>query len=190
MKKIFLLIGLSVLSFATFAEKVPTVIVNKSNGGWTAILNLYNYVNYTPGELTPTGVGQLDCCGAGFIACRLPNTGQAMVNVGNSVVTVTDANKLSAFKTAINDVIEQYENAQTQANNTATATVTSQPLCKKVPSSYTKTIAFQSEEKGNGAKKKGSTYVVRGVVTSSNGGNSTMKIYIEQVNLLSMLGGN
>lgn len=181
---------MSVLSFATFAEKVPTVIVNKSNGGWTAILNLYNYVNYTPGDLTPTGVGQLDCCGAGFTACRLPNTGQAMVNVGNSVVTVTDANKLSAFKTAINDVIEQYENAQTQANNTATATVTSQPLCKKVPSSYTKTIAFQSEEKGNGAKKKGSTYVVRGVVTSSNDGNSTMKIYIEQVNLLSMLGGN
>ena len=60
-------------SFDAFADKVPAVVVNKSQGGFTALLNLYNYVTYTPASLSSTGVGQLDCVGSGYTACRVPN---------------------------------------------------------------------------------------------------------------------
>ena len=72
MKKILFLIGLSILTFGAFAEKVPTVIVNKSQGGFTAIFNLYNYVSYTPADVSANGIGHLDCSGSGFSACRIP----------------------------------------------------------------------------------------------------------------------
>lgn len=185
MKKFFLLIGLSILSFASFAEKVPAVIVNKSQGGFTAVLNMYNYVSYTPPEATSNGIGRLDCSGNGFSPCRVPNSGISTVNVGNSTITVSDPAKLNAFKTAINDVIAMYENAV--VNNTNQNTVTNSH--KIVPNSYTKTIAINNASKG-GKKAKTETFVVRGVVSSHNGNNSTMKIYIEQTNLLSIGGGN
>lgn len=180
MKKFLLVIGLSVLSFATFAEKVPTVVVNKGQGGWTAILNMYNYVTYTPAELTPTGVGQLDCSGIGFTACRLPNCTSLNVNNGNVVYPETDNGKLNAFRTAINDVISQFEAAQEHATAEG-----SQGNVKGIPSTYTKTLSFSSPSKG-GPNKKSTTYVVRGVVTSSAGNSSTMKIYIEQANILNV----
>ena len=184
MKKFFLLIGLSILSFASFAEKVPAVIVNKSQGGFTAILNMYNYVSYTPPEATANGIGHLDCSGNGFSPCRVPSCGTSTVNVGNSTITVSDPAKLNAFKTAINDVISMYENAV--VNCTDQNRVTSFP--KAIPNMYTKTIAINNTKGGKKAKPE--TFVVRGVVSSPNGNSSTMKIYIEQANLLSTGLGN
>lgn len=184
MKKFFLLIGLSVLSFATFAEKVPSVVVNKQQGGFTAIINMYNYVTYTPAELTNSGIAELDCRGSGFTMCRVPNCSSYQVNNGTLVDIVTDPGQLAAFRQAINDVIIQYETA---LENNASA-IQSGSTPKNVPTVYTKTIAFNNPSKGAGLKKSPETYVVRGVVTSANGDNSTMKIYIEKTNILSVVG--
>ena len=184
MKKFVLFIGLTVLSFGAFAEKSPAIVVNKYNGGWTAILNLYNYVTYTPAELSATGVGQLDCSGGGFTACRVPNCTALPVNDGNLVVNVTDAPRLNAFMQAVNNVIIQYEAALEQ-QACATDKQTSSKAAT-VPSVYTKTLALPSKTN----VKKTDTYVVRGVVTTSNENGSTMKIYIEKVNLIPALGSN
>ena len=180
MKKFLLLIGLSIFTFGAFAEKVPAVIVNKSQGGFTAIFNLYNYVSYTPAEVSANGVGHLDCSGTGFTACRLPNCNALNVNSGNSFAAETDASKLQSFKNAINDVIQQYETAL--ENNAAATHSTS----KGVPTTYTKTIAFSAKGSGKIGKTKMETYVVRGVVTSSTASTSTMKIYIERVPVLAI----
>ena len=186
MKKLLFIIGLSVMAFGAFAEKVPSVVVNKYNGGWTAILNLYNYVNYTPAEASPTGIAQLDCSGSGFTACRVPNCTALDVNNGNSVIHITDAGKLTAFQQAINDVIVQYETAVEQsivshANNNEKGV--------SVPTTYTKTIAIATGP-GTGYGKKKDTYVVRGVVKSSTANTSTLEIYIEKVELSAMAGIN
>ena len=186
MKKILLFIGLSIFSFSVFAGKVPSVIVNKSNGGLTAIINMYNYVNYTPPELTTTGVGQLDCNGYGFISCRIPTCSSMPVNVGNSVVQINDAARLQAFQTAINDVLSQYETAQANYSNSS---ANGQPKGPAIPTVYTKTVAMNSSPAQVGNKKKVDTYVVRGVVTASTATTSTMKIYIEKVDL-NMVFGN
>lgn len=186
MKKILLFIGLSMFSFGAFAEKVPSVVVNKSQGGLTAIVNLYNYVHYTPAEASATGIGQLDCSGSGFTACRVPNCSGLNVIVGNSVTTVTDLSKIQALKNAVNDVINQYEVAQ---NTYAQAVATNGNSTKgtTIPSKYSKTIAFTSPASSSSATHKlpTETYVVSGVVTSSTANASTMKIYIEKVNLTS-----
>lgn len=183
MKKILLFIGLSVMTFGAFATKVPSVVVNKSNGGWTALLNLYNYVTYTPAELSPTGVGQLDCTGNGFTACRVPNCTGLNVNDGNSVTFITDAGKIVSFKNAINDVIAQYESAQAATMNPNSDKAAYVPTC------YTKTISFSGKAIGNG-KKKQDTFVVRGVVKANSGNSSTMEIYIEKVDLFAIAGNN
>lgn len=186
MKKLLLFIGLSVMTFGAFAEKVPSVVVNKYNGGWTAILNLYNYVSYTPAELSPTGVGQLDCSGGGFTPCRVPNCTSLDVNDGNTVIHVTEASKLTAFQQAINDVIVQHEIAVEQH---IAAQAHGDAKGVSVPSTYTKTIAMATGPgAGNGKKKE--TYVVRGVVKSSTANTSTLEIYIEKVDLFTMAGSN
>lgn len=186
MKKLLLFVGLTVMTFGAFAEKVPSVIVNKYNGGWTAILNLYNYVNYTPAQISPSGVAQLDCTGSGFTACRVPSCTSLNVNDGNTVIPITDAGKLTAFQQAINDVIVQYETAVEQS---ATAHANSSEKGVSVPSSYSKTIAMAANATTGNAKKQ-ETYVVRGIVTKSNSTSSTLTIYIEKVNLNVMLGSN
>ena len=186
MKKTLLLIGLSILTFGAFAEKVPSVIVNKSQGGFTAIFNLYNYVSYTPAEVSANGVGHLDCTGTGFSACRIPNCCALNVINGNSVSVETESGKLLSFKNAINDVIQQYETA---LENNASA-IASGTAIKAVPTTYTKTIAFATKGVGKLEKKKTETYVVRGVVTSSTSNASTMKIYIEKTNFLAIVGSN
>ena len=187
MKKLVLFIGLTVLSFGAFAEKVPSIVVNKYNGGWTALLNMYNYVTYTPGELTGTGVGQLDCSGSGFTACRVPNCTSLTVIDGSSTTTVTDAGKINAFMVAVNNVISQYEDAQAQYMEAAAKSDGSKGV--SVPSVYTKTIAMASNAGGLNAQKT-VTYVVRGEVTASGPNSSTMKIYIEKVNMLTPVSGN
>ncbi|MCR4826083.1 MAG: hypothetical protein K5882_03935 [Bacteroidales bacterium] len=182
MKKILFLIGLSILTFGAFAEKVPSVIVNKSQGGVTAIFNLYNYVSYSPGEVNSDGVGHLDCSGSGFSACRVPNCNALNINNGMTVSVETESGKLNSFRQAINDVIQQYETAI--ANN-ATAVASGSPE-KAVPSTYTKKLAFASKGSSKSSKKKTEAYIVRGVVTASTANTSTMKIYIEKTNLLNV----
>ena len=183
MKKFFLLIGLSVLSFATFAEKVPSVIVNKQQGGLSAIINMYNYVTYTPAELTSSGIAELDCRGSGYTFCRVPNCSPCPVNNGNTVNIASDPVLLESFKNAFNDVIMQHETAVDNANATPVGQAP-----KSVPTVFTKTIAINNPAKGSGQNKRPDTYVVRGVVTSDNGGNTTMKIYIEKANIFSIAG--
>ncbi len=171
-------------SFGAFAEKVPSVIVNKSQGGLTAIVNLYNYVHYTPAEASATGIGQLDCSGSGFTACRVPNCSGLNVNVGNSVATVSEYSKTQALKNAINDVIGQYESAQSTANQEANAN-NHGIKDTTIPSKYSKTISFTNSVNASSGKHKvpTETYVVSGVVTSATANSSTMKIYIDKVNL-------
>lgn len=187
MKKLVLFIGLTVLSFGAFAEKVPAIVVNKYNGGWTAILNLYNYVTFTPAELSPTGIGQLDCSGGGFTACRVPNCAHLTVNDGNAVGTVTEYGKVNALMAAINNIITQYEEAQEQAMDATSKH--SSIKGASVPNVYTKTIAFPNSP-GSPNAKKAETYVVRGVVTASDATSSSMKIYIEKANLLPSVSSN
>ena len=182
MKKILFLIGLSVLTFGAFAEKVPSVIVNKSQGGVTAIFNLYNYVSYSPAEVNSDGIGHLDCTGSGFSACRVPNCNSLNVINGNTVSVETESGKLNSFMLAINDVIQQYETA---LENNAAAIAAGFPA-KAVPTTYTKKIAIAVKGSSKLVKKKTETYVVRGVVTASTSNTSTMKIYIEKTNLLNV----
>lgn len=183
-----LFIGLTVMAFGAFAEKVPSVVVNKYNGGWTAIFNLYNYVCFTPAESSPTGVGQLDCSGGGFTACRIPNCTSLDVNSGNSVLHITEAGKLASFQQAINDVIVQYETAVEQSLSASASNNSSKGL--SVPTTYSKTIALSTGSSSSASGKKKETYVVRGVVTESNATSSTMKIYIEKVDLFAVAGSN
>ncbi|MBQ6156433.1 MAG: hypothetical protein IJK22_07505 [Bacteroidales bacterium] len=187
MKKLLLFIGLTVFTFSAFAEKVPAVVVTKSNGGWTAILNLYNYVSYTPADLSPTGVGQLECSGGGFTACRVPNCTHLTVNNGTAVSTVSESSKVNALQAAINNVIIQYEAAQEQ--NMDSAVKPNAGKGASIPSVYTKTIAFANNS-GTSKANKTETYVVRGVVTASDANSSTMKIYIEKTNLLPSVSSN
>ena len=186
MKKILLFIGLSIFSFGAFAEKVPAVIVNKQQGGLTALINLYNYVSYTPAELSPNGFAQLNCSGSGFSACRVPNCSTLPVNVMNGIENVTETSRIQAFVSAINNVINQYETALESYS-------CSSPNGEKganVPSVYTKTLAFATPASGIGKLKKTETYVVRGVVTTSTSSSSTMKVYIEKVDFNNLTAGN
>lgn len=186
MKKFLLFIGLTVFTFSAFAEKVPSVVVNKQQGGVTALLNLYNHVSYTPPELTSTGVGQLDCWGSGFSPCRVPDNAHLLVNEGNTVSPVSETNKVNALLAAVNNVIIQYEAALEQ--NMESAIKPNAGKGSSVPSVFTKTIAVGNT--GGANVNKPETYVVRGVVTASNASTSTMKIYIEKVDILSTLSNN
>ncbi|MBQ2514140.1 MAG: hypothetical protein II535_02980 [Bacteroidales bacterium] len=182
MKKLVLFMGLTVLSFAAFAEKVPAVIVSKQHGGLSAIFNRYNHVDYTPADQTSNGIAKLDCYGSGFTACRVPICASLPVNDGSTVVHITDAGMLNAFLSAANNVVVQYESALEQC--VASNNKPNSSKATTVPSVYTKTIAVAN----NNATTKADTYVVRGVVTSSTANASTMTIYIEKVNILSSLG--
>ena len=186
MKKFLLIIGLTAFTFGAFAEKVPSVIVNKAQGGWTAFFNLYNYVNYTPADASATGVGQLDCHGSGFTACRVPNCTGLNVYDGGVLSNVTEGAKLQAFTTAINDVIGQFEAAQEQH---ASAIASGGNIKAPMPTVFTKTIAIGGNYSGP-AIKKNKTCVVRGVVTKNTSAGSTLKIYIESVNLTASVSGN
>ena len=187
MKKLLLFIGLTIFTFSAFAEKVPAVVVNKYNGGWTAILNLYNYVTYTPAELSATGIGQLDCSGGGFTACRVPNCTHLTVNDGGAATSISESSKVNALQTAINNVIIQYEAAQEHSMDASVKPNASKG--SSIPSVYTKTIAFANNAGGSKTNQT-ETYVVRGVVTASDANSSTMKIYIEKVNILPSVSSN
>lgn len=174
------------MTFGAFAGKVPSVVVNKYNGGWMALLNLYNYVTYTPADVSPNGIGQLDCSSSGFTACRVPNCSSMNVNDGSMVCNITDASKLNAFNAAINDVIVQYETALEQSQSSPTHKGNSKAA---VPTVYSKQIVLTNSANGASLNKQ-EHYVVRGVVTTLSDQSSTMKIYIEKVNLTIASGSN
>jgi len=184
MKKMLFILGLTILTFGAFAEKTPSIVVNKQQGGFTALFNLYNYVHYTPSELSPTGVAQLDCTGSGFSACRVPNCSNLIVNEGSSITTISDAGKVAALMAGVNNVIVQFEAAQEQ--NMSSSIKQTNSKGSSMPSVFTKTIAMAN---GNNASKM-DTYVVRGVVTSCTANSSTLKIYIEKANILTPVSGN
>ena len=110
------------------------------------------------------------------------------VNSGNSVLHITEAGKLASFQQAINDVIVQYETAVEQSQSASASNNSSKGL--SVPTTYSKTIALSTGSSSSASGKKKETYVVRGVVTESNATSSTMKIYIEKVDLFAVAGSN
>lgn len=179
MKKFFLIIGLSVFSLATFAEGIPSVSVNKSQGGWTAILNMYNYVSYTPAESSPDGIAQLNCSGNGFSFCRIPNCTSISVNDGSEMKEITDVSKVNTLISAVNSVIDRLaeNNSDTETEaNTARRTSTSQYV-------KTKKVAFSNPSAKNRAKCD--TYVVKGVSSNNRSADAqTVTIYIDKVDLL------
>lgn len=177
MKKFFLIFGLSVFSLAAFAEGIPSVSVNKSQGGWTAILNMYNYVSYTPAESSPDGIAQLNCSGNGFSFCRIPNCTSITVSDGSEMKEINDISKVNTLVSAINNVIDQLaeNNAETETNS-ARRTSTTQDV-------KTKKVAISNPSAKNRAKCD--TYVVKGVSSNNRSADTqTVKIYIDKVDLL------
>lgn len=176
MKKFFLIIGMSVFSLALFAEGIPAVTVSKSQGGWTAILNMYNYVTYTPAEVSANGVAQLTCVGNGFSFCRVPNCSTLNVNDGQTVVHVSDQTRISSFVNAMNNVLEQMEEEENEAALSGNKNV-------RLSDSKSKKIAFPNPSARG--KLKQDTYVVKAVRTGlqTQDGMGTVNVYIDKVNL-------
>lgn len=125
MKKIFLLIGLSILTCSLWAEGLPSIIIHKTNGGEWAWLNLYNDIYYTPS--TEPGVpARLDCTGRGYSACRVPRDNNIQVaNVlhPNEFTETTAAEQL-AICNAINKIIEASETELVKGRNTGSTSQT------------------------------------------------------------------
>ncbi len=177
MKKIFLFIGLSILSFNIFAEGVPSVSVNKSQGGWTAILNLYNYVTFTPAELTDNGIAQLNCQGSGYSWCRVPNCSTMPASNGVSRIDVTEQAKVNMLANAINQILEQIEN-----DDNANATAISTHRVDNTRKTYTKKLAIKSSE--NRGRVNCDSYVVKAVRNNNPRiGGETIDIFVDKVNL-------
>lgn len=125
MKRFFLLIGLSILTFSLWAEGLPSIIIHKTNGGEWAWLNLYNDIYYTPS--TEPGVpARLDCTGRGYSACRVPrdNNLQATNALRPTEFTETSVAEQLAIANAINSIIEASESALTHGTLSGTAAQT------------------------------------------------------------------
>ncbi len=178
MKKHLLLIGLSILTLGVFAEGVPTVSVSKSQGGWTAVLNLYNYVNYTPAELTDNGIGQLTCQGSGFTWCRIPNCSTLTVNDATNRVAVTDQTKLNMFSDVINEILEHFENEElTDESNNGDNRQRAQ-----IVTSYSKKLSMKNSS--TRGKSLFDSYVIKGIRkinTSTN--EEKIDIFVDKVSL-------
>ena len=111
MKKfIFLLcMGLLVVGFNAKAAK-PDIIVHKSNGGYWAWLNLYNDIKYTPSD--ENSPAMLECMGAGYSRCRVPNVGAYMDNTGvhfGGAGSNVNYGVSSKFAEAVNEIIQYSE---------------------------------------------------------------------------------
>ncbi|MDY6326028.1 MAG: hypothetical protein SPL47_01765 [Bacteroidales bacterium] len=178
MKKIFLFIGLSFFTLGAFAEGVPSVTVNKSQGGWSAIFNLYNYVTYTPAELTDNGVAQLNCQGSGFTWCRVPNCSTMPVNDGSMRIDVTEQTKIDMFTTAINDILGQIENDESANAGTDMGT----RRADNKTSVYTKKLAVAGQV--TRGRVNYDTYVVKAVRKQDlNNGTETVDLFLDKVRL-------
>lgn len=111
MKKLFVLLtmGLALFTLTTnAAPRYPDIIVNKHDGGWSALLNLYNDVVYTPSE-GGDFVGTLDCSGLGYSACRVPRVNA----LGSHLLTLQVPNTAieSKLMDVVNDLIATSEKA-------------------------------------------------------------------------------
>lgn len=160
MKKIFLLLSMITMIFATMARDTPYVVVHKSNGGHWAWLNLYNDILYTPSN----GEGQpatLDCTGAGYSSCRVPRFNAYACT---SIPEVLSAQAQNAIADAINMLIKESEELG------ARGTYSGQK---------SKTIAVS-----NTASRGYDTYFVKAVWNYGSDGEGTMYIYVNQSDLL------
>lgn len=125
MKKIFLLLGLSMLTICTWAKEVPSVIVHKANGAYWAWLNLYNEILYTPAGEDGTPA-RLDCTGSGFSACRVPNVNNlnySTTQADNRRKTPTTAEQ-QAFANAINEILAYSEQMGEQGHRAGSTSKT------------------------------------------------------------------
>lgn len=112
MKKLFLLISICAFSLTMMAGSVPSVIVTKSHGGLTAIINLYNDVTYTPA--INNNLATLNCYGAGFSYCRVPSNALAPTSNGTAIDATTNTQIIHAM----NELIEMSETQVSQGVNT------------------------------------------------------------------------
>jgi len=156
MKKILIFVSIFSMVLGLSARQYPDVIVRKHNGGFWAIFNLYNDIEYTPAD-GEGGFAELDCSGNGFSFCRVP-----MLATGGASNRI-DESETRAITNAVNQVIQYSENLsadQTRfANNTYTLTVA-------VPGSANRRPAY---------------YQVKGVWSYENNGDCIMKITINDV---------
>jgi len=158
MKKLFLLFSICAISLTMMAGSVPSVIVTKSHGGLTAIINLYNDVTYTPA--TNNSLATLNCYGTGFSFCRIPST--ALAPTSNGVVL--DANTNTQIVNAMNELIEMSETQFSQGINTGISS---------------KTIAVASTTCRGGFD----TYSVKGNWNYRSTGDGTMKLTVNKINI-------
>lgn len=162
MKKLLLVLCVCFMGLSLFAQSDrPYVIIHKSNGGWWAWLNLYNDVLYTPSEDDSTPA-RLDCIGAGFSFCRVPNQNPFTLNNNCRVANNVDISPLVVD--AINEIIEKSEENGQRGSLRGTA-------CKK--------IAVRNSNR-NGTD----TYFVQGKWNYNAYGEGELVIYISQSNIL------
>lgn len=118
MKKLALLFVLAVMLCPAFqmtasAEKpVYTLNVNKSNGGFLALFNLYGTVNYAESQAVQVGEFQcvnatLTCTGSGFLRCRVPS--ESGYWLSQNQTTSCRITSPGSFVTTINQLIENSE---------------------------------------------------------------------------------
>lgn len=124
MKKLFVLLTLGIALFSVTtnaAPRYPDIIVNKHDGGWSALFNLYNDVVYTPCE-NGDFVGTLDCSGLGYSACRVPRVNALGPHMYSLQVPNTAIE--SKLMDIVNDLIATSENAAENGNLQGSASKT------------------------------------------------------------------
>lgn len=121
MKKIALLVLFALLAAPSFnkianaaEQPIYTLSVEKSNGGFFALFNLYGNVSYDE-ELSLDGrtiKGRLRCTGRGFTPCRVPeDAGTIALGTSNLVLPdVLQRNGQLCIANEINAMIEHSEN--------------------------------------------------------------------------------
>ncbi|MBO7446610.1 MAG: hypothetical protein J6T86_09415 [Bacteroidales bacterium] len=133
MKKVLIFVSLIAMALGMTARDYPDVIVRKHNGGFWAIFNLYNDVEYTPAD-GEGGLAELDCSGNGFTFCRVP-----MLAVGGGS-SREDAAESRALTNAVNQMIEYSENQSPEqtrfSNNVHTITVAIPATANRAPLYY------------------------------------------------------
>lgn len=113
MKKLALLVLMAVMLVpalnrsANAEAPIYTLTVNKSNGGFLSLFNLYGNVTYS--EVYDAGVncirGVMNCYGRGCVPCRIPEDAG---NYNNGITPITSDLPVG-FTAAVNGLIEQSE---------------------------------------------------------------------------------
>ena len=171
MKKLFVLLtlGIALLSFTAQATgRYPDIVVNKHDGGWSALLNLYNEVVYTPSEVDGIA-GTLECSGLGYSACRAPriNALGARMNTLQVPNTAIEGKLMDA----VNELIANSETAVQRGT---------------MRGSSSKTIAVNTSASGatRGATK---TFTVRCEWQYQSNGDAVIYIYFDNTNIYSRI---